>query len=179
MIKEKTFLLSMHREPAVSHTTGTILMVIVTIILFAIIAAILLSMPSLQYSFTPIPAIFTITLIESTDEITKQLNYDSRVIIMHTGTATYQNNNLKALFFKNGIQVNANIETMNGHDFISTSHTGVQWMGGMGCSGATWIPGEMTCIDLQDRTFRPDDVVRLDIIDISKDKVISRNFYRM
>jgi hypothetical protein len=169
----------MLRQDGTSQTTGIMLMILVTILLAAIIIALLLSMPSLQYSFAPIPAIFTMTLIESTDEITKQLNYDSRVLIMHTGTETYQNNNLKALFFRNGIQLNANIETMNGHDFISTSHTGVQWMGGMGCSGATWIPGEMTRIDLEDRTFRPGDIVRLDIIDKSQDKIISRNFYKI
>jgi hypothetical protein len=156
---------------------GNILMLIIIFILAAILVAMILSMPLLQYSFTP--AIFTITRIESVDEITQQRCDDSRVILLHTGTAIYQNKNLKAQFYKNGIQVDANIATMNGHDFISTIHTGVQWMGGMGCSGMTWTPGEMICIDFADGTFHPGDSVRVDIIDKSMNQVISRHIYRM
>jgi len=167
----------MKRDSATSHAMGIILMVVITLIVAAILVAMILSMPLLQYSFTP--TIFTITSIQSADEITQQLNHDSRVIILHTGTAIYQNKNLKAQFYKNGVQVNANIGTMNGHDFISTSHTGVQWMGGMGCSGATWTPGEMTGIDFSDGTFHPGDSVRVDIIDKSTNQVISRHIYRM
>ncbi len=49
-----------------------------------------------------IPEIFTITSIESVDEITGHLNFDSRVILLHTGQNAYQNRNLTAKFFKNG-----------------------------------------------------------------------------
>ena len=167
----------MQRDSATTHTMGNILMLIIIFILAAILIAMILSMPLLQYSFTP--AIFTITRIESVDEITQQRCDDSRVILLHTGTAIYQNKNLKAQFYKNGIQVDANIATMNGHDFISTIHTGVQWMGGMGCSGMTWTPGEMICIDFSDGTFHPGDSVRVDIIDKSMNQVISRHIYRM
>jgi FlaG/FlaF family flagellin (archaellin) len=169
----------MQRDSAMSPVMATTLLVAITIILVAVVAAMLLTMPLLQYSFAPIPAIFTITSIESTDEITQQLNHDSRVILLHTGTGTYQNKNLKAEFYKNGLKVNANIATMNGDDFISTLHIGVQWMGGMGCSGATWTPGEMTCIDFSDGTFRFGDTVQVDIIDKSTNTVISRNTYRL
>jgi hypothetical protein len=167
----------MQRDSATSPAMGNILMLVIVIILAAILVAMILSMPLLQYSFTP--AIFIITSIESVDEITQQSSDDSRVILLHTGTAIYQNKNLKAQFYKNGIQVDANIGTMNGHDFISTSHNGVQWMGGMGCSGVTWTPGEMICIDFSDETFHPGDSVRVDIIDKSMNQVISRHIYRM
>jgi FlaG/FlaF family flagellin (archaellin) len=169
----------MHRDYALSPVTATTLMVAVTIILAAIIAAMIFFLPSVQYFFAPIPAIFTITSIESTDEITGILNYDSRVILRHTGTATYQNKNLRAQFYKNGVQVNANIQTLNGHDFISTIHTGVQWMGGMGCEGVMWTPGEMTAIDFTDGTFRPGDSVQVDIIDSTTNQIISRHTYRV
>jgi len=169
----------MQRDSAMSPVMATTLLVAITIILVAVVAAMLLTMPLLQFSFAPIPTIFAITSIESTDEITKQLNDDSRVILLHTGTKTYLNKNLKALFYKNGVQVNANIQTLNGHDFISTVHTGVQWIGGMGCEGLTWTPGEMTAIDLTDGTFRPGDSVQLDIIDNSTKTVISRHSYRL
>jgi hypothetical protein len=167
----------MHRDSAISPAMGQILMLVITLILAAIIVAIILAMPLLPYSYPP--AIFTITGIESVDEITQQLCDDSRVILLHTGTAIYQNKNLKAQFFKNGIQVNAYIDTMHGYDFIPTSHNGVQWMGGMGCSGEMWTPGEMMCIDFSDGTFHNGDSVRVDIIDKSMNQVISRHIYRM
>ena len=169
----------MHRDYALSPVIATTLMVAITIILVAIIAAMIFFLPSVQYFFAPFPAIFTITSIESTDEITGILNYDSRVILRHTGTATYQNKNLRAQFYKNGEQVGANIQTLNGHDFISTIHTGVQWMGGMGCEGAMWTPGEMTAIDFTDGTFRPGDSVQVDIIDSTTSQIISRHSYRV
>jgi hypothetical protein len=169
----------MQRESAGSPTTATILLMGIALILAAIVAAMLLNTLSFQYLFAPIPAIFIIKDIASTDEITGKPNYDSRVILLHTGILPYQNNNLKAQFYKNGVQVNANIATLNGHDFISTSHMGVQWMGGMGCSGATWTPGEMVCIDFSDGTFRPGDTVQVDIIDKSTIQILSRHSFRM
>jgi FlaG/FlaF family flagellin (archaellin) len=168
----------LQRDSAMSPVMATTLLVAITIILAAIIAAMLLYWPLLQFFSTPVPAIFTITNIDSTDEITKKINFDSRVIIINSGTASYQNKNLKAIFYKNGVKVNANIQTLNGHDFISTVHTGVQWMGGMGCEGLTWTPGEMTAIDLNDGTFRPGDSVQIDIIDNSTtNQIISRHTY--
>ena len=89
-----------------------------------------------------IPEIFTITTIESVDEITNHLNFDSRVILLHTGKIAFQNRNLTAKFFRNGQPVSCSITTMNGHDFIDTVHWGVQWIGGSGCSGAMWSPGD-------------------------------------
>lgn len=166
------------RLDATSQTIGSILMVAITIVL-AVLVLLLFHLPSLDFDMTPVPQIFIITSIENKDEITGLLNFDSRVIIRHIGTTTYQNKNLKALFYKNNLQVNANIPTLNGHDFISTSHTGVQWMGGMGCSGATWNPNEMTCIDLKDGTFRSGDSVKLDIIEKSSNSVISRHTFRV
>jgi FlaG/FlaF family flagellin (archaellin) len=169
----------MRRDPAVSPVMANILMVFITLILVAIIIAMILSMPSLQYSFAPTPAIFIITDIANSDEITGELTLDSRVILLHKGTVSYQNKNLKAQFYRNRALVNANIATMNGHDFISTSHIGVQWMGGMGCEGSMWTPGEMTAIDFTDGTFRQGDSVQVDIIDKSINTVISRHTYRV
>jgi hypothetical protein len=49
-----------------------------------------------------IPVIFTITSIKSIDELTGQQNYDSRVLLFHSGNEDIQNKNLKAKFLKNG-----------------------------------------------------------------------------
>jgi hypothetical protein len=119
----------------------------------------------MNIELSPIPAIFVITTIESVDEITGHPNDDSRVILQHMGTENYEDKNLKAVFYRNGALVNCNIETMNGHDFISTSHFGVQWMGGTGCSGSTWAPAEMIALDFTDGTFFPADTVQVDIAD--------------
>jgi hypothetical protein len=151
-------------------------MVVITIVL-ALLVLLLFHMPSLNYDMSPIPQIFIITAIYDVDEITGLLNYDSRVILMHSGTLNYPNGNLKAKFLKNGQPVSCVIDTMNGHDFISTSHFGVQWMGGAGCSGNFWTPGEMIAIDFTDNTFRPGDTVQVDIMDNTTSQTISRHVY--
>jgi hypothetical protein len=161
---------------ASSHSIATILMVAVTILL-ALLVLLLFHMPSLEYTTEMVPAIFTITGIDTVDEITGLLNYDSRVMLIHTGTLNYENKNLKATFYKNGQLVNANIATMNGHDFISTAHVGVQWMGGSGCSGVTWAPVEQIVIDFTDGTYYPGDTVQVDIFDNSTGRIISRHIY--
>lgn len=151
-------------------------MVAITIIL-SLLVLLFFHMPPLDYDINPIPAIFTITNILHDDEITGVTNYDSRMILLHTGTISYENANLRANLFKNGQPVGCVIETLNGNDFISTVHLGVQWMGGAGCSGTIWAPGEMTAIDFTDGTFQPGDSVQIDIVDKSTNQVISRHVY--
>jgi hypothetical protein len=50
-------------------------------------------------------------------------------------------------------------------------------MGGPGCSGGTWTPGETTVIDFSDGTFRPGDSVQVDIIDTVSHRILSRHRY--
>jgi hypothetical protein len=166
----------MNGDIAGSNSIGTILIVLITLILAALVL-LLFHIPSLEFNISPIPAIFIITSIENIDEITGIMNYDSRLILLHSGSLNYNNGNLKASLFKNGQPVNCNIETMNGHDFISTSHFGIQWMGGAGCSDTSWTPGEMTAIDFTDGTFQPGDSVQIDIIDNTTAQIISRHVY--
>ena len=66
-------------------------------------------------------------------------------------------------------------------DMISSvpSHTGIQWMGGSGCSGVTWSPGEQICIDFSDGTFHPGDKIQIDIIDKVAKRTISRHLYKV
>lgn len=167
-----------HRtENAVSDSFGVILMVAVTMLLALLVLLMINVQPFGWNGDTGVPEIFIITAIESTDDITGHMNFDSRVILLHSGLKTYQNRNLTAKFFKNGQIVTGSIITMDGHDFISTAHYGVQWMGGMGCSGTTWSPGERICIDFTDGTFHPGDKVRVDISDKNSGIIISRHEY--
>jgi hypothetical protein len=164
-------------DDASSYPIGVILLVAITFLLALLVLLMIQVQPFTWNMEREIPKIFTITSIKSVDEVTGHLNYDSRVLLLHTGKAEVQNKNLKARFLKNGQPVSCTIATMNGHDFISTSHTGVQWMGGSGCSGATWSPGEQICIDFSDGTFRPGDRVQMDIIDKVTNVTISRHVY--
>jgi hypothetical protein len=165
-------------DAASSYPIGVILLVAITFLLALLVLLMLQFQPFALNMETEIPKIFTITSIKSVDEITGHLNYDSRVLLLNTGKAVVQNKNIKARFLKNGQPVTCTIATMNGHDFISTSHIGVQWMGGSGCSGATWSPGEQICIDFSDGTYHPGDSIQMDIIDKTTNVTISRHVYR-
>jgi hypothetical protein len=134
----------------------------------------LFSLPS--WNVGGLPAIFVISSIDHRSELAPYpFNYDSRVTLVHIGTKYYENALLKAIFYRNQKPLRAVISTLDGHEFISTHHYGVQWMGGSGCSGGTWIPGESTVIDFSDGTFLPGDRVQVDIVDIPTNRTISRH----
>jgi hypothetical protein len=163
---------------AASYPIGVILLVAITCLLALLVLLMVQFQPFTLNMEKEIPAIFTITSIQGVDEITGHMRYDSRMILLHTGTTDYQNRNLRAGILKNSVRVSCTISTMNGHDFISTSHTGVQWMGGSGCSGETWSPREQIAIDFSDGTFHPGDIVQIDVIDTITNITISRHAFR-
>ena len=163
---------------AASYPIGVILLVAITCLLALLVLLMVQFQPFTLNMEKEIPAIFTITSIQGVDEITGHMKYDSRMILLHTGTIDYQNRNLRAGILRNGVRVSCAISTMNGHDFISTSHTGVQWMGGSGCSGETWSPREQIAIDFSDGTFHPGDLVEIDVIDKITNSTISRHAFR-
>jgi len=169
----------MRHDDAGSNSIGTILIIAVTIILAILVLLLCLRFSIPKWNFTPIPAIFVITNVVHVDDYTGNMNYDSRLIVKHTGTKTYNNANLKASIYRNGKKLNCVIDTLRATDFMSTVHLGVQWIGYAGCSGNTWLPGEMSAIDLKDGTFRPGDTAQIDIIDKSTDEVISRHVYKV
>ncbi len=165
------------QDDASSYPIGVILIVAITFLL-GILILLMFQIPSFQWNLDKeIPVIFTITAIESVDELTGHLNYDSRLVLLHTGNVDYQNRNLKIKIVRNGQPLSCTITTLNGHDFISTSHTGVQWMGGSGCSGDFLSPKERICIDFSDGTFHRGDNVQLNVIDKITNVTISRHEY--
>lgn len=161
-------------EDAVSSPVGTILMVALTILLAALMLFIMF--PSLFDAAVPSP--IQITAVRHYDEQTGRLNFDSRVILVYKGEKRLNNTCLRAVFYRNEQQVPAVISTLNGYQFINTVHTGVQWIGGEGCRDGGWCPDQMVSIDLADHTFIPGDVVRLDVIEMPGNQVISRSRYR-
>jgi len=160
----------MDRRQAVSHNLSTILLVAITILLVAMLA-LLFHMPQFNYVYTP--SFIEINRVFHVDE-QGRLNYDSRVVLFHNGTMRYENDNLNATFFRNGVQLPCVISTLNGYKFVSTHHLGVQTMGGMGCSGSFWEPHARIAFDFTDNTFRPGDTIRVDIYSKSTNRLISR-----
>jgi hypothetical protein len=135
-------------------------------------------MPNFAWQDTAVPAIFKITTIRHVDEH-GVLNYDSRMVLVHSGTINYQNRNLMAKILKNDIPLNFVIATLNGNDYINHAHTqGVHIMGGSGCSGDLWTPGEMTYIEFSHGTFHPGDSVTVEMYDNTTKHIISRHTYR-
>ncbi len=167
--------ISSRSDPGISPVVATILLVAITLLL-ALLVLLLFSLPT--WSMDEPPAIFVIRAIDHrSDREPHALNFDSRVILVNNGTGTYRNADLSAVFYRNQAPMSAMIATMNGHEFISTRHYGVQWIGGSGCSDATWTPGETIIIDFTDGTFHPGDRVQVDIIEATSNRTISRHRY--
>ena len=171
----------MSSRPFVSDANSQLiaiaLMLAVLFVFAAIVLAMLLVLPSLAWDNGEVPVIFKITSISHNDEKTGALNYDSRVILLHTGLTPFQNENLMAKFFKNDQPVSCKILTLHGEDFIPSHHFGVQTISGEGCKGATWLPGERIALDFNDKTFHPGDLVRAEIYDATTGTIISRHSF--
>jgi hypothetical protein len=148
-------------------------MLAILFVLAALVLAMLLMLPSFSMGgVEEVPAIFKIT------SITHGTKYESKVVLLHTGSVTYNNSNLMAKFYKNEQLLHCDILTMHGEDFVPTQHHGVQTMSGEGCKGSTWLPNERIALDLNDGTFRPDDMVTAEIYDAKTGVMISRHSYR-
>jgi hypothetical protein len=102
-------------------------------------------------------------------------NYDSRIVLMHTGERAFENDLLAAEIYIDDRLQNCRISTLNGHLFISTSHIGVQTLSGSGCQTDLWRPGEKIALDLTDGTIHPGERVRVDIRLKPENRVISRD----
>jgi hypothetical protein len=160
---------------AISPVVADILMVGIVMIL-AIFVLLLFHLPSFYYIEPEISSDLQIKGVYHVNEY-GYLNYDSRVILINNGIEAHENGALYAEFYRNGEKVSCNIETMNGYDFISSHHYGVQTMGGTGCCGQFWNPNEKIALDFTDLTFRPGDIIKMDIFQRPSNKLISSHLY--
>ena len=167
----------MQTERGDSHTLATIFMVVITILLAAMVL-LLFYIPSLDMGSAP-PPLFTVRTVHHTDELTGALNYDSRLVFYHNGSVNYKNDDLSAMVYRNGGEWSCPVETLNGEHFVPSHHYKIQWMGGSGCSGMLFTPGEQVVIDFKDGTFHPGDIVRLEVNDRKSGKCISTHTYRI
>ncbi len=130
----------------------------------------LFHLPQFTLEETGVPAIFKIT------KITHGSNFESTMVVKNTDTIGYKNKNLYARTYKNGLPLYCKIPTINGHDFISSHHFGVQYISGM--SGPTWYPNWAISINYKDKTFHPGDDITFEVYNNSTDQIISRHTYR-
>ena len=157
------------------------LLVGMTVVLAALVYLMVAGLPAA----IPADAIDDMQFLEITavyhldDDPPHAMNYDSRVLLPHKGTRELQNDDLRALVFRNGAQLNCRIDTMNGVAFQSTSHTGLSRLSGPGSQGKTWAPGETLTLDLNNGTLHPGDELRVDIFSKSGNRIISSDTYRV
>lgn len=160
---------------ATSQVIGGILCIAITMVL-AVLVLLIFHMPNFAMQDSEVPAIFKITKIRHTNE-KGILNFDSYMVVINSGGTGYENQNLYAKTYKDGILLNCVISTMNGNKFISSQHFGVQNLAGFGSKGATWYPNSMIWIDYTDKTFHPGDEITFEVYDNKNDQIISRHMY--
>jgi flagellin-like protein len=150
-------------DHAVSPVVGVALMVAVTVILVAILAAYLFWLPHLCDPFPP--ALVQVVAVHDYNEAGTVLNYDSRVLLRNMGRQRLKNRPLTAAVYADGVSVDCRLLTFHGEDFVPSHHFGIERIQGEGCRGETWEPGASVLIDFTDRTFLPGETVRVDIVD--------------
>lgn len=154
---------------------GGILCIAITMML-AVLVLLFFNMPNFLLQDSEVPAIFKITTIRHTNE-NGNLNYDSYMVVVNSGAVGYKNQNLYAKTYKSDILLDCVISTMNGHDFISSQHFGVQNLAGFGAKGATWYSNSMIWIDYTDKTFHPGDEITLEVYDNKTRQILSRHTF--
>ncbi|MGA2935277.1 MAG: type IV pilin N-terminal domain-containing protein [Methanomicrobiales archaeon] len=166
---------------AISPVIATMLLVGLTVLLSALVYLMVAGLPASM----PLDTMKDLQYIEITavydqdDEYAHAMNYDSRVLLTHKGTRELENDDLRALVYRNGEQLNCRIDTLNGVKIQSTVHTGLSRLYGPGSQGKTWAPGETLTIDLNNGTLHPGDELRIDIFSKSKNTVISSDTYQV
>jgi flagellin-like protein len=174
----------MSQESASSPIIGTILIVAITIIL-AILVLLMFHMPQMPWENVTVPVIFKITNILNNNEF-GQKNYDSHMIVKNIGSTYYMNWNLYVLTYVDGVQIPAEILTLNAYDQIrDPRHHGIQKLSDQGSKGnrekgqGRWSPGASLSIYYKHGTFHPGDMVMIEVYDNTTKKILSRDQYRV
>lgn len=157
------------QDNATSPVIGVVLNLAIVFIL-ALLVLLLFQMPNFTSQETGVTEIFKIT------NIIHDTNFDSSMIVKNVGTIGYKNKNIYAKTYRNGVELDCIISTLNGNKFISSHHFGIQYLAGM--SGQTWYSNAAIRIDYADRTFRPGDLITFEVFDNTTNQIISRSTYR-
>ncbi|HWQ66120.1 MAG TPA: hypothetical protein VN372_04535, partial [Methanospirillum sp.] len=148
---------------AQSPIIGVILIIAIILILFVIL---FLALSGFFDGFfqqgTLAPCLIRVSSVMHTTT-SGTMNNASRVVLENCCSTEFLNDDLQAVFLKNGESLLANIYTLHGEGFIPTRHLGVSTIGGAGCRGLYFSPGEKIQIDLKNGYYAPGDEVEVRI----------------
>ncbi len=172
--------MDLRRQPqGISPVIATMLLVGITVVLSALVYLLVFAPPAWidpsRFQYIHITAIQ-----HAGDPFTPNCD-DSCIRLIHEGNAPLGNNDLAAIILRNGVELSANITTLNANLFTKTKHTGVDHVFGPGADGpkgSAWNPGEEVYIDLNDKTVKAGDFVTVRIIDRTSGLVISEDTAR-
>ncbi len=157
------------RDPADSNTTGHMLLIALAVLLGVILLAVCLAFLSGFFGEQSLaPSLFKVTSVIHTSP-SGTMNLASRIFIENTVMTDFKNRDLMAEFYRNGKELYAKIYTLHGEGFIPTQHIGVATMGGSGCRGEYFSPGEKIEINLKNGQYHPGDMVELRIYEKTED----------
>lgn len=154
----------MTREHAVSQVQGVLLMVVITVLLFLLIAAFLMGYFPLARHEPLAPPIIKIIAVNHYGA-----KLEGKITIRSFSSGDLINDDLQAILYANGKKVLANIHTLHGAGFIPTHHYGVKTISGSGCKELYFSPGETIVIDLKNGYIKPGDSLELRIYQKSDD----------
>lgn len=167
--------LSEQGDDGVSPVIATLLLIALTLILCAVLAAICMALIS-PSSGMPLLSPPEILAIESVDHYNNgTLTFASKITLINIGTKSLWNTNYSANVYINDVKQRVIIETLQAHKFINTHHFGISTISGSGPTGYEWEPGNAGVFDLLDGTVQPGCTLRIDIIRIDDGEVISRS----
>ncbi len=169
--------LSEQGDDGVSPVIATLLLIALTLILCAIIAACLMGYGYTSSGLSP-SSPPEILAIESVDHYNDgKLTFVSKVKLRNIGIEPLVNENYSAEVYINDVKHYVIIETLQAHDFIDTHHYGINTISGSGPTGYEWEPGNSGVFDLLDGMVQPGFTLRIDIIRKEDRKVISRSIF--
>jgi len=150
-----------HRDPSVSEVHGTILFVVIVVLLLLVLLAYLMGFTLPKYGCEcNAPELIKITTIDN--GLTSMGRYRSIIAIQNTGPNPLPNDDLSLELLING-EKTREISTLNGHNFISTHHYGVQTIGGIGSHNQHMVPRSIISINFADNTIFPGELVTVRI----------------
>ena len=161
-------------DDGVSPVISEILLVAVTVILAAIVAASLFGLFSDSISASEPPEILKITSISHYSDSGK-LTYAGIINLKNIGYEEIKNREHGMYISVNGDRARAVIETLCSSDFIPTHHYGVRLIKGGGPHGDVWESGAVGIIDLSDKMIHAGDLVTVEVYRLDTEEIISRS----
>ena len=172
--------LSEKNDNGISPAIATLLIIALTLILCAILAACLMNYgyTSLVPSSSNPPEILAIESVKHYNN-NGQLTYASNVTLRNIGTESLWNSDYSAEVYIDDTKQFVIINTLKADEFIPTHHYGIKNLFGSGPTGYEWEPGNSGVLDLEDGTIQPGFTLRIDIIRKGDGEVISRSIYQV